>query len=255
MNDSPPPAAHLGQGPPEDEEIERAKGYPYRIPDFSYVFTASGETPLDGFLLKRGLDLSELLSGRTAVAACGSNASPEQLKRKCLNYGLSGEIPVIQAVLRDFDAVYSANFTSYGSLPATLAPSEGVRVNLFVTFLDEAQLGAMNVSEAEGVNYDLVPLDARLLTLEAGRASGGVRAHRSRHEGMRIGGGCVALSEIAAEGRKFPEMTQAQVQECVRDLLDKKKPLDDFIRENIRDPDIRKDRNRRLKESAAISFA
>ena len=247
--------AHSGKGPSVGGEIEWAKGYPYRIPTFSYVFSVSGETSLDRYLHKREMDISELLSDRTAVVACGSNASPEQLNRKHLRFGLSGEIPVIKAVLLNFDVVYSANFTSYGSLPAMLVSSDGTRVNLFVTFLDNVQLKVMNASEAEGVNYDLAPIDARLLTLEVGQAIGGVRAYLSRRGELRIGKGCVALAEISAEGRKFREMNQSQVQECIRNLLDKKKPLDDFIRENVRDPDIRDNRSRRLKEIAARSFA
>ncbi len=104
-----------------------------------------------------------LLSGRFPVVASGSNAAPHRLAAK---FAVDdGEIPVTRAVLRDFAVVFAGHFTAYGAIPATLAPSPGACVQVWITWLTPHQLAIMHSSE--GVigcreveqRYDFVELD------------------------------------------------------------------------------------------------
>ncbi|MDP7505520.1 MAG: gamma-glutamylcyclotransferase family protein [Nitrospinota bacterium] len=229
--------------------IERALAYPFSIPSGSYVFDGADAIPLDDYFSERGISFSELISGRTPVLAVGSNASPYQLRTKRDCYSLFGEIPVIKARLSGFDVVYSARITSYGSVPATLRPSPGTAVDLFVTFLNGPQLERMDLSEGVGVNYSREKLEAPGdLALERGALPGEVWTYRSKTGFLRIHGDCVALKACGARGRKLPALSQAGVQERLRGLLDGGKTLDVFIRENIGDRAVREARNERLKE-------
>ncbi|MCK5621123.1 MAG: hypothetical protein KAJ11_02450, partial [Alphaproteobacteria bacterium] len=88
-------------------KLDRARGYPYAIPEASYVWRAGEVAAFDPAMRK----------DRTPVLAIGSNQSPRQLTRK---FGDEGEIPVQRARLRDFDIYYSAHITGYGSVPAML---------------------------------------------------------------------------------------------------------------------------------------
>jgi len=114
------------------DRFHRAAAYPYARPDHSYVYDDGATVALDEFP-------GEVTAGRTPVLAFGSNAAPEQLRRK---FGATPDtvIPVIRADLADFDVVYSAHLTAYGAVPATLAPSPGARLQTWVTWLDDAQL-------------------------------------------------------------------------------------------------------------------
>ncbi|MEE9255918.1 MAG: hypothetical protein V3V56_01975 [bacterium] len=234
-------------------EIDRALGYPYGRPSGSYVFGQSGAVPLDTYLREHGITLSELISGSTPVLAIGSNASPEQLKRKSENRKnpLTGEIPVVRAALRDFDVVYSAHIVSYGAVPATLRRSEGVAAEIFVTWLDPDQLRAMHRSEAEGVNYDFIRLWDISVAPEAGEAMEEIYSYHSKWGCLEAGGRCVSLIGVPAVGRKFAAMEQEEVQERVMELLGARGPVCDFIFENIDDENLRRERNERLKKFSA----
>jgi hypothetical protein len=100
---------------------------------------------------------------RTPVIACGSNGAPGRLVRKFAGSG--ARIPVTPAWLHDWAVVYSAHFTSYGALPATLHRCPGARTRLCVTWLTAAQLELMHRSEGAGERYDYALLE-RLERLE-----------------------------------------------------------------------------------------
>jgi hypothetical protein len=243
-------------GAPRDgrlEGIERALAYPYSIPSGSYVFDGEDAIPLDDYFSERGISFSELISGRTPVLAAGSNASPYQLRTKRERFGLAGEIPVIKARLSGFDVVYSARITSYGSVPATLRPSPGTAVDLFVTFLNEEQLFPMDKSEDAHIkngNYRRELFTGGGLEMEEEIDPGEVWVYQSNRGCLLLGGECAALSAISVQGRRLPALSQKEVQEWVRDHLVPGAPLDEFIRENIGDKAIRDARNERLKEWA-----
>ena len=236
-----------GTAEERSEEVAWALAYPFIIPPGSYVFTESGENPV-----KRD-EISDLIFGRTPVIAAGSNASPSQLIKKRERFGLAGEIPVIKARLSGFDVVYSAHIVSYGSIPAMLEPSKGTEVNLFVTFLNEDQLYPMDESEdaiRKNGNYKRDRLKDIRLVLESDEVLEEALSYQSRRGGLVLDGQYVALTAITAESRRFPAMSQIEVQERVRDLLAPGAPLDEFILGNIDDENLRAERNRRMKSLA-----
>ena len=233
--------------------IERALAYPFSIPSGSYVFDGADAIPLDDYFSERGISSSELISGRTPVLAVGSNASPYQLRTKRDCYSLFGEIPVIKARLSDFDVVYTSRITSYGSVPATLRPSPGTAVDLFVTFLNKEQLYPMDKSEnahRKNGNYRRELFTGGGLEMEGEFDPDEMWVYQSNRGCLLTGGECAALSAISARGRRFPAMSQAEVQEWVRGDLAPGATLDEFIRENIGDRAICEARNERLKRWA-----
>ncbi len=235
------------------ERIDWALAYPFDVPGSSFVFDGVGDILLDAYLSEHRLSISELISGRTPVLAVGSNASPSQLSTKRERFGLAGEVPVLKATLSGFDVVYTARITSYGSVPATLCPSPGTVVDIFVTFLDSHQLERMDLSEdahRKNGNYRRERFTGSGLEMGGEIDPEEVWVYRSNRGCLLAGGGCVALSAIDTRGRRFPAMSQAEVQERLRGLLDGEKTLDDFIRENIEDKTIRDSRNERLRKWA-----
>ena len=224
------------QGEERLKVVAWALSYPFERPLGSYVFDGTDDIPLTAYLSGHKISYSELISGREPVLAVGSNASPSQLRRKFDSYGLSGEIPVIKAVLSGFDSVYSAHIAGYGSIPATLVSSPGTEVELFVTFLNEGQLYAMDISEGaarENGNYERIRLGGVRLVLDSGEVLDEAFSYQSRKGALVLDGQSVALVAIIATGRKFPAMTQMRIQEIVRDKFAPGERLDDFIWENI----------------------
>ena len=129
----------------DPERLALAKSYPFAAPGQSYLFRDGAAAPSDP-----ALSAPELYDGRTAVIAHGSNRAPDQLLRK---FGAGAEIPVIRAWLADYDVVFSAHVTSYGSIAANLQHAPGVRACVFVTWLTAGQLTRMHETELGGENY------------------------------------------------------------------------------------------------------
>ena len=111
-----------------DPVLQRAAGYPYDITETSFTFVGGAAAPFD----------PTLTEGRYPVIGYGSNQSPQRLRQK---YGTDhSPIPVQRGRLADHDVVYSAHFSSYGSLPAALRQVDGTAVSVAVNWLDDAQL-------------------------------------------------------------------------------------------------------------------
>ncbi len=229
------------------EAFRRATTYPYRIPARSYVFRDGGEHPLgDG-------DEAPDLAGRTPVLAVGSNQSPEQLARKFQGEnwaGQRGEIPVIRCELDDFDSVYSPHIAAYGAVAATLQHAPGVTVTLFVTWLTEAQLVRMHETEVASANYGYGRLDDVRLRAEAGPPLNAVHIYNSRRGTLAQAGEPVPIAEIAARGRRWPAMTQIEVQHHVLGRLAPGQDLKRFIKSSVDDAELRRRRSDELKLGA-----
>ncbi|MYK59998.1 MAG: hypothetical protein F4027_15885, partial [Rhodospirillaceae bacterium] len=100
--------------PSQLDPVERAMGYPYAIPDCSFVFDKAGRDKAGWRPAEIG---GALTDGRHPVLACGSNRSPDQLARKYFDFE-AATIPVQRAWLGDFDVVYAAHITGYGAISA-----------------------------------------------------------------------------------------------------------------------------------------
>lgn len=220
--------------------VTRALSYPYAIPERSYLFEAGRVAPLSPGAPP--LDLG----GRTPVLAVGSNQSPEQLARK---FGGDdwGAIPVVRARLRGFDVVYSAHVSGYGAVPATLHPSPGTRVRLAVTWLSPGQLRRMHETETAAGNYVFARIEGLAMTVEHGPALSAVHLYASRHGPLVDAGAPVPLAEVAADDRRWPGRTQAEIQARLRDRLAPAVPLPAFVRAAVDDAAERRRRVRALR--------
>lgn len=219
--------------------IEHARAYPFTVPEHSYVLDADGWQGLDG---------SFETEGRHAVIASGSNASPDRLGAKFKT--LDAPIFVTQAVLKDFDAVYSAHITSYGSIPATLAHAPGVEADVFVTWLTDAQLERMHETEALGQNYNYVRLNGINLRLGSGETLDAAHAYLSNWGCLNRGDKPIPLAELSAQNRIWTAMTQPEVLNYVHSLFKSDASADDFVQKHIDCEVTRKGRIVRLSISA-----
>ena len=158
------------------------------------------------------------------MLAYGSNASPAVLARKLA--GDDDPVAVIRASLSEFDVVYSAHITAYGSVPATLRRSPGTEVPVFVAFPTAAQLEL--ISETEG-NYDVTVLEGISCRLETGEVLAKATAYLSRHGCLQIDGEAAALAAVRSRRRSLAELTQRQALEHARDRLRPGQALEEFI--------------------------
>jgi hypothetical protein len=222
--------------------VERATDYPYEIPDRSFVQTGDETRALSGELR---------LESRIPVLAFGSNAAPEVLVRKFGMTDDSDQVPVLRARLRDFDIVYSAHISAYGSVPAAIQLSPGTTVSTYVTYLTPEQLTAMSRTEP---NYTLVQLDPVSCELETGVELNSVASYLSRHGCLAVDGGEVALAAVDAEGRRFPEWDEEEAIEHARRLLAPGLGLEEFIAGSVESRELAGRRTAALKQDA-LPFA
>ena len=208
------------------DPVERAMRYPYAIPASSYVFDNAGWRPAE-------ID-STLTAGRHPVLACGSNRSPDQLARKYFDFD-AVTIPVQRARLRDFDVVYAAHITGYGSVSACPMPAPGVRADVSVTWLSDDLMARMHATEGRGYSYDYAVLSGLDLALEGGGALGEAFAYIHRGGALNVGGGLVGLAEVAATGRPHPSWPQRRAIAEVHRRLKHEGSVENFIRENAAD--------------------
>lgn len=206
-----------------DPAIARALGYPYPAPAGDFVWR-------DG--AARVFDTEISLAERTPVLAVGSNRAPEQLRRK---FGDSAVVPVTVARLSDHDVVYSAHMASYGSIPATLAPSPGTLVTVSLTWLNDAQLRRMHETEAVGVNYDYGVAENLPIDLGDRQPDVPIGCYLGRRGALALDGAAVALAEIKATGRCFEERGQAEMLPQVHARFSDGRDFDDWLASLIED--------------------
>ena len=209
----------------------------------SYPFTAFPES----YLLRDGQAMPmpaqhpdpDRYAGRVPVIAHGSNRAPDQLRRK---YGAAAEIPVSRAWLQDYDVVYSAHVSRYGSIAANLHHAPGMQVEIFVTWLDELQLARMHETELGGEVYVYGRMEEITLELEEGPTDGLAEAsvYLSRRGCLANAAQPIALAEVGARTRAYMAMAQVDVLALVHARHGGNVPLDEVILQTIRDPAYRR---------------
>jgi len=254
------------------EIIWKAKNYPYDIPNHSFIFVNGSmlnvidfnsdsvtdsivlikgkNQKLGEYLYSKGIYSIQDLSNRTPLLAYGANASFRKLRNDFSNLAENIVIPVIKAHLFDFDIVYSAHFSPYGSIPAALQYSPKTTVDIFITYLTDSQLKHMNKTENLGINYSLGRLLDIQMVLENNIILNEVLSYFTMHGCLFVNDSHISLSAIAANNRKFPQMDEHEVLKLVRNKLDKNKELDNFILENIYNEEIKKHRIQMLNNFA-----
>jgi hypothetical protein len=256
-----------------NELFRRACAYPFDLPARSCVYVngrlfglrsfapeepCRSEVTLDDrqvqlgdLITMMGVEAPHDVTDRRLVLGYASNASLTALRRKFGATGRDEVIPVVASRLHGLDVVYSAHISRYGSIPATLQASRDTVVRVHGLLLSPQQLQVLHATEP---NYHLARLGDVDVQTEFGESHSEVEAYVSRHGCLRLGDGEAALEAIPAEHRHFPELSQPNVIEAVRDKLGLRGSVEDFTRENVKDPELAKRRTAALRADAA-SFA
>jgi hypothetical protein len=223
-----------------EDRIRHAKSYPFDIPERSYVYRRGEVHAFDAHPAPR--------DGRVPVLAAGSNQSHSQIARKFNGHPSGDVIPSQRGRLHDFDVVYAAHLSSYGSVPATFQCSPGTVVGVFVLWLDEAQLARMHETEGN-YTFDHVD-DVRIVLEEGGEILGEAYSYSSKIGCLNHGEACVGLSEITATGRRFAQATQPEILAVVRDRLAPGRALDAFVGDHVGDDRVRRERSEAIGRDA-----
>lgn len=200
-------------------------GYPYPLTHQSFVFHSASPDKLQ---LIDDADAFPDVSGRTPVLAVGSNQSPRQLARKFKGKDW-GSIPTSRVHLLDFDTVYSAHVTGYGSIAATLHPSLGTRVALYVNWLTEGQLAAMHKTELSSENYTYEQLEDVQIASEAGPPLTRVNFYKGQRGAYAPEGNVIPLQEVPAKDRRFKALSQLEILTYIQNTMATDMVLEEFV--------------------------
>ncbi len=145
-------------------------------------------------------------------------------------------------MLFDHVVVYSAHFTRYGSLPATLHRYLGGVTFVAITWLDEGQLARMHETEALGVNYDYVEVADIRLEHDGDVVASPlpVGAYVSRHGPLRHAAMPVRLAETASSGCPYPALTQPAALRFANRRVAPELSFEDFARRIVEDEGFRR---------------
>jgi hypothetical protein len=228
------------------DPVERATTYPYHIPDHAFVFEHGRWHAADDERI------AGLTRGRAPVIACGSNRSPEQLARKYADFE-HVVIPVERAWVDDFDVVFAAHITGYGSIAANLQHVPGARVEVSITWLSDELMERMHATEGRGASYDYARIEGLTLRTEHGETRDTAFAYVYRHGSLNVAGDHAGLHEIAAENRPHRSLRQREAIAHVQARIGRACALEDFIHETVADAGLRHERETLLQEDA-IAF-
>lgn len=250
--------------------VETAKRYPFPRPGYSFLYVdgeawrllSLGESleeaevevegrpvPAGSLLRQRGLPSPAPLGQRTPVLAYGANAAPERLQRKFAPVG-PAVFPVLQARLHGFDIVHAAHISSYGAVPATIAPSPGTVCHIAITCLDAPELARMHETEFRRHTYLFGPLRNIRLEPDLLPPMDWVSTYVGGFGHIAPEGAPLALAAIRAEGRRFRTCSQTDALQAIQAMLGVPGPLDDFILEAVDDEAVRQARTARLRAEA-----
>ena len=221
----------------ETAVVRRTLSYPYERPKHSYLFRDGTEHELR----------TKSFDGLHFVLAIGSNAAPSQLLRK---YGSDVEIPVVAVETHGLDVVYAGIMSNYGSIPATVAQSEGTVIRMHATLLTNDQLRRMH--ETEGGYYF-----CRLVEGKGARVIfDGVEVRTVYCYVARNGALCndevMGLAEIAARNRIYRTRTQREVQMLVKGLSGRGEDVEEFIVRNVESKERRDEVMKRMKGTESL---
>ena len=228
-----------GQVHASNEVIQRALNYPYPWNGESYVFHNGDHQRIDK-------PYEQLRQNRTPVLAYGSNRSIEQLVRKFGIVSSENGIFVEACQLSGFDIIHSAHITSYGSIPAAIFPHEGVVVEIAITWLDQEQLKIMDTSENTGITYGREQITESVI-LSDGYACNNAEVYQSTHGPLKVNDKIVSHSDVNANGRRMPEMTNIDLLRLTHQNFCPDLTFNTFVIQTITDNGFRATISDRLK--------
>ncbi|MFE2041856.1 hypothetical protein ACFXAZ_13175 [Streptomyces sp. NPDC059477] len=156
-----------------------------------------GAWPAESGLLvgDRLLPLTQLVhEDRVPVLAVGSNACPGQLRRKLAESGITTPLPLVKTRVTGLGVGVSAHISRMGYVSASPFAAPGTVRELFLTWLDAAQLAAVDASEGVPLpdgNYRRAWLPAPHVRIELadGRTLPGAFAYVNRRGVLHDGTG------------------------------------------------------------------
>jgi len=230
-----------------EDILDLALGYPYPLPTTSYIVDGTN------VLSMTAEHAEKHRRGRTPVLAVGSNQSPEQIVRK-FSTGDYPPIPCERCVVHDFDSVYSAHVTGYGSIASCLHPSPGTQVTLFVNWLHDDHMQRMHDTELGNENYVYAELNGIRIETEFGLTLDRVYFYCSNAGAFIPNGIPVPLSEIPAEDRQWEALRQVEMQTEVQVMTAPDHHFEAFILSSAANPDARNQRKAAMRERS-LPFA
>lgn len=131
----------------DGDPLSRPLSYPGPIPAESGLLFDGNYLPLPPM---RGL-----VHGRSPVLAVGSNAAPAQLTRKFARHDVPSVVPMVRVRVTGMAAGVSAHVSHGRYIPSAPVASPGEVSEMFVLWLDDAQVRALDATEP---NYRRTPL-------------------------------------------------------------------------------------------------
>jgi hypothetical protein len=219
----------------------------------SRVLLPDGSTITVHRLLRAfGLE-AEAFEPQTPVIGYGSNASPAQLTRKFIVEDFAGipVIPVMKGTIEDYDVVFAPHFVSYGAMPATMVPMPGTDAEIWVNWLDDAELAQMNESEGAGGLYAFGDLSAEWD--DAGPDPDTMKVYVDCFGGLEADGQLLALSAVPATGRTARAVTEPEALDAVLPTLGWRQSLFELLLTNVASERARDRRTGRI-EALGVQF-
>lgn len=237
--------------------------YPYPREDGSYLFIDGGVYPYvqvtDNLLgdstvalpggavvkvtdLLTDMNLSDHAKATLVpVVGYGSNPAPSQLSRKFAKEILeeSVVIPVMKGWIEGYDVVWTPFFTGYGALPSTLYPAPGVRADIWVNWLTEADVKRMDATEHLSSNwYVRADLSDAPYGFD-GPLPKPMQLYVSCFGALEVDGKIQALASVPAQGRTGPAIDSVAALSIVQPTVAPDASVVGMVQQVVSDPDTR----------------
>lgn len=219
--------------------------------DFLFPLQINTTNLLDSTYIQNGqtILLKDFLNERkidptSAIVSYGANASLKYLQEKTIDP--LEVFPVIQTVLLNRDVVYASYYCSDGTIPATLIEKPGASVNVFFSFISDAQLDTLNTSENLDLDYRLAEID---LTdaVEGLSFLKKLYFYECLHGPLIIEGVSFSMAAINGTGRCSDPFTQYDIQRMAFERYFEHDNFYAFCMETIQNSDLRQKRTQTLK--------
>lgn len=185
----------------------------------------------------------------------GSNPAPSQLARKYAKQSAIGSaaIPVMKGRLSGYDVVWTPVFVGYGSMPATITPSPGTDVDIWVTWLSKAFVEHMSETEHIGESlYAFAELTGVDYAFD-GPDPQKLRVYISCFGALTVGGETLAVASVPALQRRFRPVDSPTALTAIEATIGWQGSVLDLLYANVSEPEERARRSDKLKPLGKIA--